>query len=780
MKKHYLILLLVCQFAYRNAFAVAEFTVDAIQIEGLQKISKDAVLRALPITVGQKINQDNSADIIRAIFKTGFFNNVMVDRTGNTVIIKVVERPTIGTFELIGIKSKEPIEKILNQANIAPGRIYDPAALAKVEQDIERHFLSKGNYNVKVQSKVSRQKRNRVGLVISVYAGDEAKIKQINITGSAAFTEKELLKQLLHAKTNWLSWFSKDNRYAKEKHQAELELLQSFYLDRGYVNFQIDSSQVSLSPDKKDVYVTINVSEGEKYYFGKLSLAGRFVVDKTELQDAIDQKIHEGMVFSRKTLLEVQKNLETCMGNHGYGNGQVRLNVETNDDGKQLNIEFFLQPGQRITVRRIEITGNRLTKDVVLRRGIDQMEGSWISNKELQEGKEFMLREGYASNVEVENKPVLGKSDQVDVLYKMEEQRTAQLSGGIAYSASEKFMYNLAADFRNFLGTGKNVNVSFDKSKAHQSYGFGYFDPTFTADGIGMGFNLHKNKMNLSRASHIFEYGLSSVGGDVNFSFPLSKYDTFIVGAGVDKSELHIHETIASTPDEAKAFVAKNGKQFHEYTVSAEWKHNSLDQYIFPTKGFMQRLVFRTTLPNSNLKYYGVDYENTWFHPLNDKYIVNLSSELGYKAGYNNSKYFPFFRHYFIGGADSLRGYEERSLGPKDSTGKPFGGNLLVLGKASLIFPTPFTENSKSVRTALFLDAGQVYDTNYKYTYTATWDELDKIHRNPTGFKYSVGVSLTWHSPLGVPIVISVSNPLNAKDTDNKRRFAFSFGTQFF
>ena len=781
MKKFCLVFLLVLQLTFSKIVAADSFVINDIRFQGLQRISKDAVLYSLSVQKGQSFNTANSANLIRSIFKTGFFKDVVLEMEANVLIIKVVERPTIAKLDLLGIKSKDQVEKILKEANLYEGRVYDPAILAKVEQEIEHYYLSKGNYSIKVQSTVTEEKRNRVSISISIYTGDEAKIKKISITGNVAFDEKILLKQLLHARSNWLSWFYKDDRYAKEKHVAELELLKSFYLDCGYVNFQVDSSQVSLSPNKKDVYITINVTEGEQYYFGKVDLAGKFVVAKETLQQLIKQKIKDEMIFSRKILLDVQKDLEDCLGDHGYGNAEVRLNIENDDKARKINIEFFAVPGPRINVRRINIVGNRLTQDVVLRHGVEQMEGSWLSRKHVQEGKEEMLRRGYAGNVEVKNEPILGTEDQIDLLYKVEEQRTAQFSGGIAYSASEKLMFQLAADFRNFLGTGKDVNFSFDKGKVSETYSFGYFNPFFTSDGVGMGYNLYKQKVNVSKTSHIFDYGVNSIGGDVNWAFPLSRNNSFIVGVGADKSDLIADEDAPSAPNEAKAFIKKKGKKFTEYTGSIGWRHNSLDQFIFPTKGNHQKIVFRTTLPSSTLKYYSVQYDTSWFYPLTDKYVVNLSSEMGYKASYKRKEYFPFFKHFYAGGAESIRGFGEKSLGSLDSKGEPFGGNLLVVGKASFIFSPPFYPDAKSVRTALFLDAGQVYDTNYRYSYNPnTGDQLDKKSRNPHGLRYSVGVSLTWHSPLGVPILISIANPINAKKSDHKHRFSFSFGTQFF
>jgi outer membrane protein insertion porin family len=340
-------------------------------------------------------------------------------------------------------------------------------------------------------------------------------------------------------------------------------------------------------------------------------------------------------------------------------------------------------------------------------------------------------------------------------------------------------MYNLAADFRNFLGSGKDLNFSFDKSKISETYGFGYFNPFFTSDGIGMGYNLYKRKYNVSKASSIFDYGLNSIGGDVNWSIPLSRYDYFLFGFGIDKSDLNINMASINTPNEAKAFVDREGIKFHEYSASVGWQHNSLDQYIFPTKGFKQKIIFKSTLPCSTLKYYSVDYVNSWFYPLTDKYVLNLSSELAYMASYKHDQYFPFFKHFYAGGAESVRGFQERSLGPKDSRSNPFGGNVLVLAKAQFISPPPFYPEVKSVRTALFLDAGQVYDTNYKYNYDSKGNELSSKSINPTGLRYSVGLSFTWDSPFRIPVIISVAQPINAKNTDNKRYFAFSFGTMF-
>lgn len=760
-----------------EAFIVTDF-----RIVGLQKISKEAVIQELPVKLGQPITAADSSEIIKTLYKTGFFQKIELSRDGHILVLKLTERPSIGKLELTGIKNKAEVTKILKEAQIETGRFYDPTKLAQVEQEIERHYLMKGNYGVKVNSIVTEEERNRIALTIDIYEGDAARIKHIEIVGNKVFTDKQLQKNFLHTPTKWNSWFTKSDRYAKEKLAADLEKLRSHYLDRGYVNFQVNSTQVSLSTDKKDVYITINVAEGEQYNFADpIKLDGNFVVPQKKLRTIIDEKLKPHTVFSRQALWETKEALETALGEEGYGQAQARLNIENDDQNKLIKVEFYIEPGKRITVRRIEIVGNNLTQDIVLRRGLEQMEGAWISTKSVKEGKEYMSREGFADQIEVTNKPVLGKDDQVDINYKVEEQRTAQFSLSLAYSAADRFMYSVAADFRNFLGTGKNTNFTFENSKTTTLYNFGYYDPYYTSDGIGMGYNLHYQNVNLSRTSNIFEYSTDTYGGDVNWSYPLSMHNKVVYSLAADSIGLKFDENSASTPREVRVFTINHGKNFKDYSAAMALKHNSLDAYIFPTKGLTQRGAFKISLPVADLKYYQLEYDVSYFQPITTGYILQLSSELGYKANYKRNQYFPFFKHYYVGGADTVRGYEERSLGPLDSTGQPFGGNILAVARASLIFPTPFVPDIKSVRTSLFFDAGQVYDTNYKNSYdpAAAAPGVGKSSRDPQGLRYAVGVSLMWHMPLGVPMVFSLAKPLNPKETDKTESFTFSFSTNF-
>ena len=769
MKKSILIFLFVAQTIFSfKVLAAEQFLIKSIHIDGLQRISKDVVLQELHIQVGQTFKDEDATEIIHTLFKTGFFSNINVERKENILVIKLTERSTIGNLTITGIRSKDDVLKILKGLNIAEGRVYDPSAIIKAEQEIEYHYLAKGRYGVKVSSEVTKADLNRVNIILSIYTGDEAKIKKIKIVGNKAFTEKVLLKQLLHTPTNWISWYTKSDRYAKEKLAADLEILQSYYMDRGYVNIQVDSTQVSLSPNKKDVYITINVTEGEQYYLSDINLDGKFVVPKAELQKLVDKALKPGDVFSRKLILEVKENLEAYLGNIGYSKTQARLDSEVDNKNKKIKIGFFVDPKHRVTVRRIEFVGNRLTQDIVLRRGLLQKEGSWVSIGNLKAGKEYMLREGYASEVDIEHKPVFDSEDQIDIKYKIEEQRINQFGGGIAYSAAEKLAFMLSAELRNFLGTGKDINFEFNNSKVSTTYSFGYFDPFFSNSGVGMGYNLFYRKSTLSKTSSVFEYDEKAMGGDIRWSWPVSLYDRFIFALGIEKNNLDINEK--ATPKEAKAFIDKEGKKFTEYSTTIVWRHNSFDQYLFPTKGLSQTASLKVTLPGSKLKYYKLDYDISWYYPLTGKYIINLSGDVGYQKCYKSSQYFPFFKNFYAGGADTVRGYEEKSLGPRDSKGHPFGGNILTTARASFIFPTPFVE-SKNTRMSLFLDAGQVYDTNYKKIMNP------RLRRSTGGLRYSAGISLTVNIvPLGMPIVMSLGYPLNAKKYDQKDKFTINFG----
>jgi outer membrane protein insertion porin family len=769
MKKQSALLLLVGFLAFFEVHAFQSFVVKSIRVEGLQRVSKGAVLEDLPVDIGQTVTDEKATEAVQALYKSGFFKEVTLNRDGDTLVVRVVERPTISKLTLTGIKDKDKVQKLLRETGLAEGQLFDPTVLLRAQKELERYYYSRGRYGVKIEPTVAEDSGSLVSVTIAIYEGDTARIKEIKIVGNTLFSEKELLKQLRTAKTNWLSWFSSDDKYNKEKLNADLEILRSYYMDRGYINFQIDSSQVSLSSDKKNIFVTIYITEGDKYHFGHVGLVGKFIVPEKELQPLL-APLKTNTAFSRKTLLEVKQALEDRLGDEGFTFAEARPNHEIIEGKKSVDITFEINPGKRMSVRRILLKGNSMTKDEVLRRELTQMEGTWISNVLVKEGKEKILRRGYGSEVEIETPVVPGTPDELDIVYKIEEARLGQLGGGLGYSPTEKLMFNFSISQENFFGTGNAVDFTFDKSKANTNYSLGYMDPYFTVDGVGMGVSGYFNESDLSKTTNVSNFTTDTLGGEMRWLFPVDKYATIRLSAGYDDTRLKIDQLFAA--QEVKNFITRYGNEFREFSVGLYWMYDSVNQRIFPTKGLSQSVGIKTVVPGANQQYYQLSYGATAYHPLSEseRWVVSFRGNLGYGGGYGKkSPRLPFYRNYYAGGISTVRGFEENSLGPKDSNGRSFGGNALMLGTASLIFPNP----AKSVRTALFLDAGQVYDTNYRKSI------VNGASRNSRGLRYSAGLSLTWNTPLGAPLSFSLAKPLKLRPGDEKRYFAFSMATQF-
>jgi outer membrane protein insertion porin family len=774
-------LLLIGLMSFNSLMAFESFVVKKIKIEGNQRLSDDAVLEDLPINIGDTVTAAKSSAAIHDLFKTGFYQDVTLERDGSTLVIKVVERPSIGKLEITGLKNKDDVNKILKENNVAEGRVYDPNVISKVEKEIIRDYLTKQRYGVRVETKVTPEDRNRVALEIDIYEGSVATIKEIKFVGNHAFSSSVLRRQMYHKTKNVLSWFDKSDHYSKEKLAADLEMLRSYYMDHGYINFKVESTQVSLSVDKSYVYLTINISEGEQFYFKKISLEGDMVIDRDQMQAVIDKKIKPGSVFSTHKVLQVKEQLEDMLGKEGYSKAEIRLVDEVDPATRLINLKFVIDAHKRVTVRRISFTGNLLTQDKVLRRDVEQFEGSWIATDKVKQSKDNIMRDGYATNVDIQTVPVLDKDDQVDLLYKIDEQRTAQISAGLSYSAAEKIGFNVGADLKNFVGTGKDVNFVFNHGQAIQTYMLGYNNPYFTESGVGMGYSLYNTQSNLSKTSEVFDYKVDVTGLNIVWNFRVAQYDNIRVGCGLDHSVLKMNYGVSPTQAQFFARAYNSGQPyapgnmalgFKEYYITLGAIHNSLDHYLFPTSGLSTAIDFKVNIPASELRIYKIDYDIGWFKTIYDPYVLNLGVTLGYQNVYND-KPFPFFKHYYLGGADSVRGFEERSLGPRSSLGQPFGGNVVVDGRAQVIFPPPFVPDTKTVRMALFLDAGQVYDTHNH----ANGQGAEPL--NPTGIRYASGVSLVWNTPLGMPISVSVAWPLNKKPGDDLKVFAFSLGTQF-
>lgn len=771
-----------------------EFVVKDIQVKGLQRISVGTVYNYLPVNVGERFSLDNAGSAIKALFKTGFFKDISLEREDSVLIVKVVERPSIAKIIFEGNKdlSKDDLTKALKKIGLAEGKVFDQQVLDKVEQELSRQYFSHGKYGLKITTDVSNLTRNRVGIHIKISEGRVAKIKQINVVGNTVFDDKTLLRHLELSTSNLLSFYTKDDQYSKQKLQADLESLRSYYLDRGYINFNIESTQVAITPDKKDIYVTINVKEGDVYKLEKVKLAGNLVVAPPELIKLV--KVGPGEVFSRKSATETSKAISDRLGDDGYAFANVNMVPEINEANKTVDMTFFVDPGKRVYVRRINMKGNNKTRDEVLRREMRQMEASWASSSKIERSKTRLERLGYFEEVNVETPPVAGAADQIDVNYTVVEKPSGNLSAGIGFSQTQGIVLNANIAQDNVFGSGKRVNVAFNNSTYMTSYQFGFFNPYFTVDGVSQGYNLGYTKRNAGQVN-IANYSTNVMNAGLNFGIPLNEFDSLRFDIDAKRTELSTtdyssneicdfiygNNGIDSCANLANSYVAggansrpvikATGDTFLTLSPAIGWTHDTLNRAIFPNKGGQQRFSALATVPGSDLEYYKIGYKQQLYLPLARDFTFRLQGEVGYGDGYGDTNTLPFFENYFGGGTGSIRGFRNNTVGPRDSNGYPFGGSSKIIGNAEMFFPVPFMPETKSVRLGTFLDAGSI-NNGFK----------------TSNLKYSVGVSGEWLSPFGA-LSVSAALPLNATASstlangittgDQKQIFQFNFGQNF-
>lgn len=771
-----------------------EFVVRDIQVKGLQRISVGTVYNYLPVNVGERFSLDNAGPAIKALFKTGFFKDISLERDDSVLIVRVVERPSIAKIIFEGNKdlSKDDLTKALKKIGLAEGKVFDQQVLDKVEQELSRQYFSHGKYGLKITTDVSNLTRNRVGIHIKISEGRVAKIKQINVVGNTVFDDKTLLRHLELSTSNLLSFYTKDDQYSKQKLQADLESLRSYYLDRGYINFNIESTQVAITPDKKDIYVTINVKEGDVYKLEKVKLAGNLVVAPPELIKLV--KVGPGEVFSRKSATETSKAISDRLGDDGYAFANVNMVPEINEANKTVDMTFFVDPGKRVYVRRINMKGNNKTRDEVLRREMRQMEASWASSSKIERSKTRLERLGYFEEVNVETPPVAGAADQIDVNYTVVEKPSGNLSAGIGFSQTQGIVLNANIAQDNVFGSGKRVNVAFNNSTYMTSYQFGFFNPYFTVDGVSQGYNLGYTKRNAGQVN-IANYSTNVMNAGLNFGIPLNEFDSLRFDIDAKRTELSTtdyssneicdfiygNNGIDSCANLANSYVAggansrpvikATGDTFLTLSPAIGWTHDTLNRAIFPNKGGQQRFSALATVPGSDLEYYKIGYKQQLYLPLARDFTFRLQGEVGYGDGYGDTNTLPFFENYFGGGTGSIRGFRNNTVGPRDSNGYPFGGSSKIIGNAEMFFPVPFMPETKSVRLGTFLDAGSI-NNGFK----------------TSNLKYSVGVSGEWLSPFGA-LSVSAALPLNATASstlangittgDQKQIFQFNFGQNF-
>ncbi|MDH5435903.1 MAG: outer membrane protein assembly factor BamA [Gammaproteobacteria bacterium] len=742
-----------------NAWAIETFQIKDIRVEGLQRISAGTVFNYLPIKVGERIDDARSTNVIRALFKTGFFKDVRLERDGDVLIVFVHESPAINSIDLKGNLEidKDSLLESLKEVGFVEGRVFDRSILERVEAELERQYFSQGKYGVKIDSTVTPLERNRVDIEISIVEGEPARIHQINIIGNNVFNDETLLDEMESNTTNWISFFTKDDQYSKQKLGADLETIRSYYLDRGYINFDITSTQVSITPDKQDIYVTINLNEGEKFTVSDIKLAGDLVIPEAEIKPLISTAKNE--IFSRVKVTESTKSITDRLGNEGYAFANVNAVPDINEENKTVALTYFVDPGKRVYVHRINMEGNTRTADEVIRREMRQMEGAWVSTEQVERSKARLERTDYFEEVSVETPPVPGTTDQVDVNFKVTEKASGNLTAGLGFSQAQGLVFNASVSQDNFLGTGRRLSFAFNNSDVNTVYSFGYMNPYYTIDGVSRGFNFFSRETDAGQAN-VGNFLSNTYGGDMSFGIPINEYDSIYASVGVENIEI---TTGSTTPTEYLNFINQNGSDYSNATVKGSWAHDTRNRSVFATRGVLQRLNAEMTL--GDLTYFKVNYKHRKYFPLTKTLTLALNGEVAYGEGFGGTTDLPFYENYYAGGPGSVRGYQANTLGPRASNTEPLGGNIKILGNMEVIFPVPFIKKSpKSLRLTAFLDAGNVYGFGQDF-------DIGQL-------RYSTGVSATWLSPFGA-LTFSLAETLNDEAGDETEFFQFQLGTSF-
>jgi outer membrane protein insertion porin family len=741
------------------AWAFEPFTVRDIRVEGVQRTEAGTIFSYLPIKVGERVDDEKVAQAVKALYATGFFRDVRIEAQGDVLVVTVQERPTISSLTFVGNKEfdTETIKKALKEIGIAEARIFDRSALDRAEQELKRQYITRGKYAASVQTTVTPQERNRVALNFTIVEGETASIARINIVGNKAFTERQLRREMQLSTPNWLSWYTKDDQYSKQKLSADLETLRSFYQNRGYLEFNIDSTQVSISPDKEEVYVTVNITEGEPYTVTGINIAGDLAVAEPELRRLI--LVRPGEIFSRSQMQASVKAISERMGADGYAFANVNAVPEIDKAKNTVAFTFFVDSGRRVYVRKINISGNPKTRDEVIRREMRQLESAWYDGTRIERSKVRVRRLGYfeEGSVNIETPPVPGTNDQVDVELSVAEKNTGNLLAGVGYSSSEGVVFNASVSQQNIFGSGNALALALNTSKYNRTISLTYTEPYWTVDGISRTFELYDKNIDPTGLS-VSQYSSSTLGAAVGFGVPVSEIDTINFGFRVEHTNLSL---FPNSPLVYYQFVQDFGYSTNSYILSGGWSRDTRNDILYPTFGRLQSALVEVGLPFGDLSYYKLSYINQAFWPVYGDFVLMLRADLGYGDGYGG-KPLPFFKAFYAGGVGSVRGYESGSLGPRDIYGNTLGGKRKIVGNAEVFYP--ILKGDKSVRISGFLDAGQIYVNGFQPEFE--------------NFRFSGGVGLAWNSPVG-PLKFSYAIPINSIPADKIQRFQFQVGTVF-
>lgn len=776
MKKSLLSVLVAGLFSL-PALAFEPFAVKDIRVEGIQRTEAGTVFGYLPVKVGETLTEEKAAASIKALFATGFFKDVRIEVDGNVMVIVVQERPAIAQIDFVGLKEfeKDVILKALKEVGIADGRIFDRALLDKAEQELKRQYLTRGKYGVEITTTVTPLERNRVGINFNIEEGSFAKIRQINIVGAKDFSESDLVSQFQLTTPGWITWYTKNDQYSKQKLSADIEKLKSFYMNRGYLEFAVESTQVSISPDKQDVFITVNINEGARYQVSSVKLAGEFTISEEELRELV--LVKPGDVFSREKLNESNKAISERLGKEGYAFANVNAAPEVDKEKRQVAFTIFVDPGKRVYVRRINISGNTKTRDEVIRRELRQMEGGWYDSDRLTAGKKRLDRLGYFAEVTTETPAVQGTADQLDVNLSVVEKPTGSLQLGVGLSSTEGIVLSGSISQGNFLGSGNNVSIAVNTGKINTLYNFSYTNPYFTVDGISQGFDVYYRKVDTTQSSTttVTPYKSGSIGGAVRLGFPIGEKQSLSFGLGIDQTEITAFR-LSSSPQTIKFVEETGGEQLNTtqptatnitIPVTANWISDGKDSFLFPTSGWYQRASLELAIPGGDLTFYKASYQLQRYTPISRSFTLMLNGEVGYANSYGGTVSLPFYKNFYAGGVNTVRGYKAGSLGPQDIYGNTIGGNERFIGQAELLFGIPGME--KNIRIGYFFDMGQVW---------ASGGSSSGVPGIDDSLRYSTGLSFAWVSPVG-PLKFSYGYPINKQPGDKTESFQFQLGTNF-
>ena len=856
-----LLILTVFSLWLPPAVQAESFIVSDIRVEGLQRISAGTVFAAVPLAAGDLVDDQLIRNAARALFDTGNFDDIQIGRDGNVLVILVAERPSISEIVIEGNKAieTEALMEGLKGAGLAEGQVFRRSTLEGMQMELQRQYVQQGRYDAGIETDVIPEPRNRVSVNIDVDEGTVAKIKHINIVGNRVFDDEELEDLFELQSSGWLSWISSDDKYSREKLSGDLETLNSYYLDRGYLMFRIDSTQVAVTPEKDAVYITANVTEGEQYTVGSVDLSGDLVLEDRDLRRFL--VVQEGQIFSQQLVTSTEEYLTQRLGNEGYNFAKVTGIPEVNEEELLVDMKFFIDPGKRTYVHRISFHGNTRTVDEVLRREMRQMESAPASAAAIEASRVRLERLGFFKEAKVETTEVPGTDDLIDVAYEVEEQTSGSISASVGYAQGPGLILGLNLQQDNFLGSGKRVGIGLNSSSYQGLYNFSYNNPYYTEDGVSRGFNIYHRSTDLEEIN-VASYTTDTLGGAVNFGYPIKETERLGFSIGLSNTEITagrfaVQEMIASprlqqgvdywfestqTEDGSylepelpqpvdslgesqltrpldTGFLDRNGDEFLNWTVTASWLQSTLNRGINPTRGASQSVALEMAMPGSDLLFYKLSYRGEYYLPVFRQFILRFRTELGYGDGYSGTTELPFYEHFYAGGFGSVRGYESNTLGPRSTAAEqyrlqqpataidenglptetggpdgdifgylsrqgrlvvdpvnddpdPFGGNVLVEAGVELVFPLPFIKDQRSIRSALFIDAGNVFNTNCGVVQINCFDvDFGEI-------RYSVGVGVTWISGFG-PMSFSLAKPLNQGEFDEDEPFQFTLGQGF-